>query len=58
MISAFKDRLEKPDVDDVLQSLHLGPDARAEQLEVEFVKELCERFRLKLHSKNESNGVG
>lgn len=52
MISAFKDQLEKPEVDEVLQSLKLGPDARAEQLEVEFVKELCERFRTKLHSKS------
>ena len=53
MISAFKGQLEKADVDTVLQSLGLGPDARAEQLEVEFVKALCERFREAVHSKTD-----
>ena len=47
-ISAFKRQLEKPHVDEVLQSMELGPDARTEQLTLEQLQELCERFRQKV----------
>lgn len=48
MISAFKDQLTKPQVDEVLQPLGHGPDARAEQLDVPAILKLCEAFRAKL----------
>ena len=32
-VSAFKRQLEKPHVDEVLQAMELGPDARTEQLD-------------------------
>lgn len=48
VISAFKGQLEKPHVDEVLQKLEYGPDARAEQLPIPAMQELCEAFRLKL----------
>lgn len=48
MISAFKDQLTKPQVDEVLQPLGHGPDARAEQLDVSAILKLCEAFRAKL----------
>lgn len=47
-ISAFKGRLTKPQVDEVLNSLGLGPDARTEQLSIEQIQEMSERFRQKL----------
>lgn len=43
--SAFKGRLEKPEVDEVLVGEGLGPDARAEQLDVGQMLSLCEAFR-------------
>jgi 16S rRNA (adenine1518-N6/adenine1519-N6)-dimethyltransferase len=45
VLSAFKKELTKPQVDAVLTELNLGPDARAEQLDVEQMLELCEHFR-------------
>ncbi len=45
VLSAFKKELSKPQVDAVLTELNLGPDARAEQLDVEQMLELCEHFR-------------
>lgn len=44
-ISAFKERLSKPEVDAVLQAQGLGPEARSEQLTVDQFLELSERFR-------------
>jgi 16S rRNA (adenine1518-N6/adenine1519-N6)-dimethyltransferase len=49
VLSAFKKQLTKPQVDDVLAALKLGPDARAEQLEVERMLELCEHLRAMLN---------
>lgn len=46
-ISAFKYELEKSQVDEVLQSQQLGPEARTEQLSVEQIRLLCEAFRQK-----------
>lgn len=50
-ISAFKLELEKPEVDEVLQALELGPQARTEQLPVETLQALCEAFRQKCLAK-------
>jgi len=47
LLSAFKGRLEKPDVDEVLNAMGFAPDARAEQLDVETILALCEAFRAK-----------
>ncbi len=47
-ISAFKGQLEKSHVDEVLQELGHGADARSEQLEIAEMQALCEAFRLKL----------
>ena len=45
-ISAFKERLTKPEVDAVLQAQGLGAEARSEQLSVDQFLELSERFRV------------
>jgi 16S rRNA (adenine1518-N6/adenine1519-N6)-dimethyltransferase len=45
VLSAFKKELSKPQVDAVLAELNLGPDARAEQLDVEQMLKLCEHLR-------------
>jgi len=47
-VSAFKRQLEKPHVDEVLQAMSLGADARTEQLTLEQLQELCEHFRQKV----------
>jgi 16S rRNA (adenine1518-N6/adenine1519-N6)-dimethyltransferase len=44
-ISAFKDKLSKAEVDQILQAQGLGAQARSEQLSVEQMLELAERFR-------------
>ena len=46
--SAFKERLSKPEVDEVLASRELGPQARTEQLSVDDLLALGEAFRQKL----------
>ncbi len=51
-VAAFKGQLEKPEVDEVLTSMGLGPDARTEQLDIATMQQLCERFRQKLKSKS------
>jgi 16S rRNA A1518/A1519 N6-dimethyltransferase RsmA/KsgA/DIM1 with predicted DNA glycosylase/AP lyase activity len=48
IVSAFKEQLEKEDVDEVLTRLRFGPDARAEQLDVETLLMLSEAFRIKV----------
>ena len=47
-ISAFKEELTKPQVDEVLQQAELGPTARTEELSVERIQSLCELFRQQL----------
>lgn len=47
-ISAFKEELTKPQVDEVLAAAELGPTARTEELSVEQMQALCELFRQKL----------
>lgn len=49
-IAAFKNLLNKPQVDEVLTEMKLGPDARTEQLSVATMQEMCEMFRQKLLS--------
>ncbi len=51
-ISGFRDQLSKPEVDEVLQAMGLGPDARTEQLPVEELIRLGELFRAKLAGKS------
>jgi 16S rRNA (adenine1518-N6/adenine1519-N6)-dimethyltransferase len=45
LLSAMKDRLSKPEADKILAEQQLGPDARAEQLDVEQMLALCEAVR-------------
>jgi 16S rRNA (adenine1518-N6/adenine1519-N6)-dimethyltransferase len=45
LVSAFKDALEKPQVDAVLKALGHGPQTRTEQLSIEQLQTLCEAFR-------------
>ena len=45
LLSAFKNRLDKPAVDQILTRLHLSPDTRAEQLDVETMLTLCKAVR-------------
>ncbi len=44
-VSAFKNQLTKAQVDEVLEAMSLGADARTEQLSVVQLQELSERFR-------------
>ncbi|MBX7167933.1 MAG: 16S rRNA (adenine(1518)-N(6)/adenine(1519)-N(6))-dimethyltransferase RsmA [Pirellulales bacterium] len=49
LVAAFKNRLEKPEVDEVLATLEFfTADTRAEQLDVPTILRLCEAFRLRL----------
>lgn len=47
-ISAFKGQLTKPQVDEVLEAMNFGADARTEQLAIERIQEMCENFRQQL----------
>ncbi len=47
-ISAFKEELTKPEVDEVLQAAGLLPNARTETLSVSELQSLCELFRQQL----------
>jgi 16S rRNA (adenine1518-N6/adenine1519-N6)-dimethyltransferase len=49
-VAAFKGKLTKPDVDQVLSSEGFGPDARTEQLTIEQMQSLCEAFRAKVQA--------
>ena len=51
MVAAFKNRLEKPDVDAVLEEFGLGPSARAEELSVPEIVALSQRFQVALAQK-------
>ena len=44
LISAFKQRLEKVHIDQVMSEMQLGPEARAEELGVEFIVAMAARF--------------
>ncbi|MFL2870515.1 MAG: 16S rRNA (adenine(1518)-N(6)/adenine(1519)-N(6))-dimethyltransferase RsmA [Pirellulaceae bacterium] len=48
ILSAFKKRLDKPTVDEVMSEMSLGPDARSEQLAVEEMIQLGELLRARL----------
>jgi 16S rRNA (adenine1518-N6/adenine1519-N6)-dimethyltransferase len=45
LASAFKNQLEKPDIDKVMQANGHGPTSRAEELTIEQIKTLCFQFR-------------
>ncbi len=45
VLSAFKRRLSKPQVDEVMAELQLGPTSRAEELDVETMLRLCDGLR-------------
>jgi len=45
LLSAYKNRLTRPRVDDLLAGLGLGPQPRAEQLDVEAMLRLCDAAR-------------
>jgi 16S rRNA (adenine1518-N6/adenine1519-N6)-dimethyltransferase len=47
-VSAFKGQLTKPQVDEVLEKLSIGADARTEQLTMSEMQTLCEAFRQQL----------
>lgn len=47
-ISAFKNQLEKSEIDTVLEAHQLGPNSRTEQLDVAKLQALCESFRQQL----------
>ncbi len=48
LLSAFKNRLDKPQVDAILAQQGLDPTARAEQLDVDAMLSLCEAVRAQL----------
>ena len=48
ILSAFKKRLDKPTVDEVMSEMSLGADARSEQLSVEEMIQLGELLRARL----------
>lgn len=48
LVSAFKGKLEKSDVDRVMDQMGFGGTTRAEELPVEEIQRLCELFRLRL----------
>ena len=48
VVAAFKGRLDKPQVDEVLAEQHLGPTCRAEELDIPRMIALSEALRQKL----------
>jgi 16S rRNA (adenine1518-N6/adenine1519-N6)-dimethyltransferase len=45
LLSTYKGRLDKPRVDEIRDAMQLGPTARAEELEIDTILQLCERCR-------------
>jgi len=50
VLSAFKGRLDKPTVDQVLQEMQFGPNTRAEELDVQTMLALSDLLRERLQS--------
>lgn len=48
IVSAYKGRLDKPAVDEIMAQLDLGPTSRAEELDVEKMLQLSEAIRMRL----------
>lgn len=48
LVAAFKDRLSKSEIDEVLEPLGFGPTCRAEELSVADLLRLCEAFRARV----------
>ena len=49
MIAAYKDRLDKPAIDEIISTLQLGETARAEELNVEQMLALSELVKRRLN---------
>jgi len=45
LLSAVKNRFSKPEIDALMERLHLNPSSRAEQLDIETLIALCEAVR-------------
>jgi 16S rRNA A1518/A1519 N6-dimethyltransferase RsmA/KsgA/DIM1 with predicted DNA glycosylase/AP lyase activity len=45
LLSAYKKRVDKPQVDAVMEQMELIPTARAEELSVSQMLDLCQRMR-------------
>ncbi len=56
LVSAFKQHLDKPAIDDVLAPYGLRSDARAEQLTWEQVRDLSESFRARMQTALREDG--
>ena len=41
LVAAYKAEMSKADVDEIMHAMSFGPDARAEQLSIEQIKEMC-----------------
>ena len=52
LVSAMKDKLTKPEIDAVMESLGLAPNARSEELEVETMIRLCEKVLVAVGEKS------
>ncbi len=50
MIASFKDRLDKPAIDEIITRLHLGDTARAEELSIEQMLALSQAVKQRLAS--------
>lgn len=48
LVAAMKNRLTKPEVDEVMEEMSFGPNTRAEELDVKTMQRLCEVVRGKL----------
>jgi 16S rRNA (adenine1518-N6/adenine1519-N6)-dimethyltransferase len=48
LVAAYKDRLTKADIDAIMAGLNLGPQSRAEEMDVASTLELCEAVRARL----------
>jgi 16S rRNA (adenine1518-N6/adenine1519-N6)-dimethyltransferase len=58
VLAAFKDRLGKPEVDEVLTAMGFTESTRAEELDVETMLGLCEALRVKLQAVQASKDKG
>ncbi|MBM4091532.1 MAG: ribosomal RNA small subunit methyltransferase A [Planctomycetes bacterium] len=53
ILGAFKQQLDKPAVDHIMSALNLGPTTRAEQLDVDEIRVLCEAIRRTVATAND-----
>ena len=55
LASEYKNRLDKPAIDDMLRQLNLGEKARAEELPVDQMLRLCDAVRERLNRSADTN---